>query len=79
MTNGPAIVIKGTHEYWPDGPRKLTALESRPGTQPPDLLVRRRARPGRQPGMDAAVKNLTEEDIVNTVAYTASLDPWRHG
>ena len=29
--------------------------------------------------MDAAVKNLTEEDIVNTVAYTASLDPWRHG
>ena len=25
--------------------------------------------------MDAAVKNLTEEDIVNIVAYTASLDP----
>ena len=24
--------------------------------------------------MDAAVKNLTEEDIVNIVAYTASLD-----
>ena len=29
--------------------------------------------------MDAAVKNLTEEDIVNIVAYTSSLDPWRHG
>ena len=29
--------------------------------------------------MDAAVKNLTEEDIVNIVAYTACLDPWRHG
>ena len=29
--------------------------------------------------MDAAVKNLTEEDIVNIVTYTASLDPWRHG
>ena len=27
MTNGPAIVIKGTYEDWPDGPRKLTALE----------------------------------------------------
>ena len=27
MTNGPAIVIKGTHEYWLDGPRKLTALD----------------------------------------------------
>ena len=25
--------------------------------------------------MDAAVKNLTEEDIVDIVAYTASLDP----
>ena len=29
--------------------------------------------------MAAAVKNLTEEDIVNIVTYTASLDPWRHG
>ena len=29
--------------------------------------------------MDATVKNLTEEDIVNIVAYTASLDPWRYG
>ncbi len=28
MTNGPAIVIKGTYEDWPDGPRKLTALEA---------------------------------------------------
>ena len=27
MTNGPAIVIKGTYEDWPHGPRKLTALE----------------------------------------------------
>ena len=79
MTNGPAVVIKGTYEDWPDGPRKLTALEPDREPNRPDLLVRRRARPGRQSGMDAAVKNLTEEDIVNIVAYTASLDPWRYG
>ena len=27
MTTGPAIVIKGTYEDWPDGPRKPTALD----------------------------------------------------
>ena len=27
MPNGPAIVIKGTYEDWPDVPRKLTALD----------------------------------------------------
>ena len=27
MTNGQAIVIKGTYEDWPDCHRKLTALE----------------------------------------------------
>ena len=50
MTNEQKIVIKGTYEDWPGGPRKLTALEPalrpRPTTlrfgahvEPDDLLV----------------------------------------
>ena len=79
MTNGPAIVIKGTYEDWPDGPRKLTALEADREPNRQTFWFGAEPRPSRQPGMDAAVKNLTEEDIVNIGAHTASLDPWRHG
>ena len=32
MSNGPAIVIEGTREDWPGGPRTLTPLD--PGLEP---------------------------------------------
>ena len=32
MSNGPAIVIEGTREDWPGGPRTLTPLD--PGREP---------------------------------------------
>ena len=39
--DGPKIVIEGTREDWPGGPRTLTPRGPQPGPQPADLLVRR--------------------------------------
>ena len=34
MTNGPAIVITGTYDKWPGGPRTLTSLDPAPRPGP---------------------------------------------
>ena len=48
---GPELVIEGTRGDWPNGARTLSPRD--PCREPirADLVVRRRVRPGRQPGV----------------------------
>ena len=51
--DGPTIAIEGTREDWPRRRSNPDAARPQPRTERADLLVRRRARPGRHPAVEA--------------------------
>ena len=51
MSNGPAIVIEGTREDWPGGPRTLTPLDPAREPNRQTFWFGAELAPGRQPGV----------------------------
>ena len=61
--DGPTIAIEGTREDWPRRRSNPDAARPQPRTERADLLVRRRARPGRHPAVEA-VRRMREQTPV---------------